>query len=505
MQRLDEKTLASLSLPPRIEVPLYQRSKLSSGIVHIGVGAFHRAHQALYTHKCLQQDPGHWLITGANLHSRSAFDQLMPQNCLYTVHSVENEISETSVVGSIREVFEPSDREGLLAAMVAVETKIVSLTVTEKGYYLAGENLDLNHPDIVHDLKNPEAPVTVIGLLALALKRRFAAGIPPFTVMSCDNLMNNGPTLKRLVLAYTDLLDSALTELISNHVSFPASMVDRIVPAVLPAHVAASARVIGVVDEACVFTEPFSQWVVQDDFCNDRPAWENVGVLFSDQVAQFEQMKLQLLNAAHSTIAYLGCLAGYETVADCMADKAFKQYISSLMKAEILPTIEARFSGGTQGFDLRQYVDDLLRRFGNGDLHHRCHQIAMDGSKKLPQRMFATLDYCLAHDLPIRKLALSIAAWITFIAGEDLSGNPLVVNDPLADELKRLAHEHGNNPELRVRNIIDHSGVFDSGLRQSERLKHEVIGVLHVLLEDGLTSAMSYAFSSGSDTLVGEP
>ena len=379
--RLSDATLHGL--PAGIRLPAYDRAGITPGIVHLGVGAFHRAHQAVYVDDCLAAGESGWGIVGASLRSPGTRDALEPQDGLYTLAVRGGAGEELRVVGSILSLLvAPEDPAALLDALTDPRTRIVTLTVTEKAYLRAADGtLDVAHPDIVHDLAEPAAPRTAHGFLVEALARRSAAGTSPFTVLTCDNLPANGATVRRLVVAFAKLRDAALARHIEEDVAFPSTMVDRIVPATTEADRARVSQSLGVEDAWPVMTEPFCQWVVEDDFPAGRPVWEKFGATMVDDVRPYEEMKLRLLNGAHSALAYLGLLSGHETVDRAFADPAIRHFVDRLW-AEAIPTLPQ-----DAGLDTARYTDELARRFANPALAHRTAQIANDGSQKLPQRI----------------------------------------------------------------------------------------------------------------------
>ncbi|TPI55549.1 MULTISPECIES: mannitol dehydrogenase family protein [unclassified Mesorhizobium] len=413
-RRLSKDTIATL--PARIAVPRFDRASVTQGIVHLGVGAFHRAHQAAYVDDCLAAGETDWGIVGVSLRSADTRDALAPQDGLYTLAIRSGGEESLHVIGSIGAMLvAPEDPAAVLAALTDPRTRIVTLTITEKAYLrAAGGGLDAAHPDIAHDLANPHLPKTAHGFLAEALARRRAAGLQPFTVLCCDNLPANGATLHRLLVEFAALRDASLGEKgatrlaghIADEVAFPSSMVDRIVPATTDADRARIALELGVDDAWPVMTEPFRQWVVEDNFPAGRPAWEKFGVTMVGDVRPFEDMKLRLLNGAHSAIAYLGLLSGHATVDRAFADPAIRRFVDALW-AEAIPTLPT-----DAGLDTASYTAELAQRFSNTALAHRTAQIANDGSQKLPQRIMASAIERLHSGAAPGHLMLAVAAWI---------------------------------------------------------------------------------------------
>ena len=437
--RLSLSTLANL--PAAVARPAYDIAAAEVGVVHLGVGAFHRAHQAAYLDAILGRGHAGWAICGASLRSPDTSDALDPQDGLYTLAERSGAGDALRVIGSLRRLLvAPRDPEALLAAMCDPRVRIVTLTVTEKGYCHdpASGSLDEAHPDIRADLASPRRPVSAPGYLVEALARRRAAGIPPFTILTCDNLPANGKTVARVTARLAALRDDDLGHFVAGEVAFPSTMVDRIVPATTDDDRALVAAGLGVQDSWPVMAEPFTQWVVEDLFPFGRPPLEDVGVELVSDVEPFEHMKLRLLNGAHSTLAYLGYLAGHATIADTMAVPAFARLVARLQDEEVTPTLHL-----PAGVDVAAYKRALRERFANPALRHRTWQIAMDGSQKLPQRLVATARDRLAAGAPIPLLALGVAGWMRYVTGRDERGNAIDVRDPLAARLKALADEAG--------------------------------------------------------------
>lgn len=437
---LSDATLSSL--PTAASIPAYDRGNVTSGIVHLGVGAFHRAHQAAYVDDCLAAGETDWGIIGVSLRSPDTRDALAPQDGLYTLAIRSSGEEELRVIGSIGSMLvAPEDPEAVLAALTDPRTRIVTLTITEKAYLrAAGGGLDAAHPDIVHDLANPGAPRTAHGFLAEALARRRAAATQPFTVLCCDNLPANGATLHRLMIEFATLRDArlgraaeaGLARHVADEVEFPSSMVDRIVPATTDADRARIAAELGVEDAWPVMTEPFRQWVIEDNFPAGRPAWEKFGVTMVGDVGPFEDMKLRLLNGAHSGIAYLGLLSGHATVDRAFADPAIRQFVDALW-AEAIPTLPE-----DAGLDTSAYTAELAERFSNTALAHRTAQIANDGSQKLPQRIIASAIECLEAGTEFVHLTLVVAAWIAACAARGKTLPEGHFTDPLDAQLTAL-------------------------------------------------------------------
>ena len=484
MTRLSASTLAHV--PAGVRLPDYDRTGITPGIVHLGIGAFHRAHMAVYVDDLLKDNPD-WAIVGASLRRPDTKEALEPQDGLYTVAVRDAAGTHPRVIGSILKVLDAnSEREELLALMASPAIRIVSLTVTEKGYChdpATGE-LDQRHPDIVHDLANPTAPRSAPGMLVEALARRKAAGIAPFTVLSCDNLPSNGATVKRIVAKLAGLRDAALGEWVAG-VAFPGTMVDRIVPSTTDADRAEIAGLIGTEDAWPIVTEPFSQWVIEDDFPQGRPPFEKVGAQLVKDVEPFEHMKLRMLNGSHSTMAYLGYLAGYEHIADVMGDADFVKLIHGLMTEEVMPTLDM------PGTDLGAYRDQLLERFRNPALKHRTWQIAMDGSQKLPQRLLGTIRDRLAAGQGFERLSLGVAAWMRYVTGIDETGESIDVRDPLAMRMMAIAADAGDDAEALYIGLVALTEVFGTDLGENQSFGETVATHLDSLFEVGVKATVA--------------
>lgn len=444
-------------------------------IVHLGLGAFHRAHQAVYLERYRQaRGESGWGVASANLRSNVALvDALASTDHRYHVAESADAAHVTlREIGTIEATYFTGeddgqwgrDLEALLALMADPAIRIVTLTVTEKGYFLnpADGELRVNDPMIAHDIAHPEAPRTAPGMLCAALARRHSAGLPGFTVLSCDNMPANGARTKTAVTRLAGRIGPGLREWVESEVAFPSSMVDRIVPAVTGAGCARLTKSC-VDDPNAVVCEAFSQWVVEDDFVAGRPGWEHVGVEMVEDVTPFETMKLRMLNGSHSLLAYLGSLAGIETVAEAVAREDIAALLRRYMSDEAAPTLAM-----PSGVDLAAYRERLLIRFGNDGLAHRLTQIAADGSQKLPQRWLAGARTQLRAGGPIDCVALGVASWIRYTAGTDLGGRTYQVDDPMAKRLAARHAEHGDDTATLVAAFLDDREIFDSWLAESQ-------------------------------------
>ena len=417
---------------PGVALPAYDRDKVTVGVVHFGPGAFHRAHQAFYFDQLLAKDP-RWGICAVSLKSPGVRDALQPQDGLYTLAQLDAETT-FRVVGSILEVLvAPEDPPSVFARLAAPTTRMVTLTVTEKGYCLTGDGkLDTAHPDIVHDLAHSREPVSAVGYVVEGLRRRFQAGLAPYAVVACDNLADNGWRLKAAVVAFAETVDPVLAGWIEGEVRFPRTMVDSITPATDDALRARVQAATGLEDAWPIQREAFTQWVVEDVLGDGAPDLASVGVTLTNDVRGFERAKLRLLNGVHSTIAYLGLLKGHETVFEAISDPALAQIAEDLMVQDIIPTLT-----GPRGLDLAAYAQAILARFRNPEIRHLLGQIAWDGSQKLPFRILGTVADALEAGRPVERLALPLAAWMHFVRRRAAEGVKIV--DPLADRLVETA------------------------------------------------------------------
>jgi fructuronate reductase len=469
-------------LAPTAKLPAYDRNALKAGILHLGPGAFFRAHFAPFTDGALAAAGGDWGIEVASLRTPDVADNLGAQNGLYTALIRDTSGTTAQVIGSILKTHvAPRDPAGLLARLEDPDIRIVSMTVTEKAYGFdpATGGLDLKHPDIVADLTNRHAPRGVIGYLVEGLARRRQKGIAPFTPLSCDNLPSNGAVLKRLVLEFTSRIDTDLHGWIEANVPFPSTMVDRITPASTDATYADAKRLTGRTDMAAIETEPFTQWVIEDHFANGRPAWEKVhGALMVEEVSAYEKMKLRMLNGAHSLLAYLGYIAGYEFIRDVMGDAGLAALARRHMNAA------AETLDPVPGIDLDAYADELIARFANKAIAHRTYQIAMDGTQKLPQRLLEPATEALAKGSKAETYAIAVAAWMRYAIGVDRKGERYELRDPRAGEIAALLDGVPRNGEAVSKALLDLPGLFPKALTENIAWTDDVANKLEILIQD---------------------
>lgn len=489
MNRLTVATLAEL--PVGIDKPVYDPRQIGVGIVHLGIGAFHRAQTAVYSDDALALEAGPWGICGVSLRSADVRDRLSPQDGLYTAVEKSPSGTRRRVIGSVRQVlFLGDERDSVHARLAAPGTRIVTLTVTEKGYCHdpATGKLNFAHPDVVHDLAQPDRPRSVVGLMVAGLDARRRSGERSFTVVCCDNLPHNGALVRRLVGAFAQARDPALARWIEDKASFPSTMVDRIVPATTDADIAENDAVLGLHDAAPVVHEPFRQWAIEDDFVAGRPAWERAGAELVSDVAPFEAMKLRLLNGSHSAFAYLGFLAGHEFIYQVAARDEFVAFMRRLMRDEVAPTLKL-----PPAVDVAAYEEALITRFRNPALPHRTQQIAMDGSQKLPQRLLGTVRDNLAAGRPIELLTLAVAGWMRYASGRDEAGREIAVADPLAGEFARIAAAHRGDPPALARGFLSLRAIFGDDLPADPRFSGRVASWLSALFADGAARTVARA------------
>lgn len=470
---------------------LYDPDTVAVGIIHLGLGAFHRAHQAVYVEKNLNRHGGgQWGICAANIRSnKQLVSQLKATQCQYHVAEYsDSQHAQLREINAIRDaIFAGDDKTELFAYLRSPATKIVTLTVTEKGYYLtpADKQLRLDDPLIQHDIRHPCAPKTPPGILVEALAQRKSLGLPPFTVLSCDNMPNNGQLTQQAVCALAEQRSPSLAKWIKEQVAFPSSMVDRIVPAMTTESHQRMAAELNCDDSNGVMCEAFSQWVVEDNFPQGRPDWEHDGVQMVSDVHPFETMKLRLLNGSHSLIAYLGHAANYATVAEAVKDPQLAQLIQHYMSHEAKPSLNMPSS-----VDIPSYINKLQQRFANDSLHHKLSQVAMDGSQKIPQRWFTIANQQLALGQAINSVTLGVAAWILYISGHNLKGHTHTVEDPLSDTFAQLHSKHQDSATL-VREVLALKDIFPAEITQSTAFYDAVLLAYNTLLAEGVNGCLS--------------
>lgn len=491
--KLTSKNLSTISSrqgESRVEIPTYDRSDVKEGIVHVGVGGFHRAHLAVYIDKLLQHhNQKDWAICGVGLRPNDASmrDVLAAQDHLYTVIERSAKGSFANVVGSINSfLFAPDDREAVIAKMAHPDTHIVSLTITESGYYY-NENtheLQSEHPDIQHDLANENSPVSTFGFLYAALARRHAAGLKPFTVLSCDNMQKNGAITRHMLTSFARLRNPELAKWIGEQGHFPNAMVDRITPSTSPNDIKSLAEEFGIEDEWPVVTEPFMQWVVEDHFCDGRPPFELVGVQVVDNVhdvEQFEKHKLRLLNASHSAMAYPGQLAGFKYIHEVMEHPVYRKFVWQMMQQEVKPLLP-----DIPGVNIDQYCETLMERFSNPTIMDQIPRVALNASGKIPQFIMPSIAEQIWVSGPFKRLCFVLAGWFHYIRGVDNAGNTFEIDDPMRDQLQALAKAGGNDP----RQLLSIKELFGDDLRNDKRFIDELISAMEQIDKEGIMAVL---------------
>lgn len=484
--RLGEARLRELPAP--VGRPGYARKEVRPGILHLGIGAFHRAHQAVVIEDCLEDGQRDWGIVAASLRSPATRDALAPQDGLYTVVEDDGVSRGVRVIGSVlRIIVAPEDPEALIRALADPQTRIVSLTVTEKGYLRGADgNLDLSHPDLVHDLGSPERPRSLFGFLATALARRRASDASPLAILCCDNLPANGRLVRKLLGQFLGAGDPDLAAYAENRVGFPSSVVDRIVPATTKSEREAISGMLGVEDAWPLRTEPYLSWIIEDDFPGGRPDFVTNGVRLVGDVAPYEAMKLRLLNGAHSAIALSGLLCGRETVAEAIADPAIRRLVGAIWR-EAGATLEAPAE------ERQAFTEALLARFSNRALFHRLAQIATDSSQKLPQRLLAPARTLYAQGRAAPGIVLALAAWLETLHRLE-TGAGFDYADP---ERKRLCAIVGADPggEGATSEALDVLGLARD--EPGARLRADVAAAWRLLHEEGFEAQAAALAGNG--------
>lgn len=451
-----------------VRIPGYRRDNLVPGIVHLGVGGFHRAHLAAYMDALLAHAAAPWAICGVGLlpGDSAMRDALQPQDGLYTLLERDAAGERAAIIGSLVEyLFAPDDPEAVIARLASSDTRIASLTITESGYDLGDYSRE-----------------SAFGYLAAALRRRHDARLKPFTVVSCDNVHANGDLTRDLLLQFLERRDPTLAPWLAAEGAFPDSMVDRITPRTTDADRRHVQQKYGIDDAWPVVCEPFMQWVVEDQFCDGRPTWESVGVQMVSDVSPYELMKLRLLNAGHSALGYLGFLAGYRTVHEVMGDEAFVRYLRILMIEEVSPLLPA-----VPGIDVGKYIETLLERFANPAIGDRLERLCADGSGKMPKFVLPSIRERLARGGPRRMLVLCLAAWIRYLQGVSDAGERYEFSDPLGEQLQAAARAGGSDP----RPVLAIESIFGLDLAASPQLIAEMRSTLQHLQERGVRATLA--------------
>ncbi len=476
--QLNQKNLPLLA--DKMIVPTYDRSKMKAGIVHVGVGGFHRSHEAYYTGSLMNEsDALDWGICGVGLREsdRKMRDILKGQDFLYALMFKHPDGTvKARIIGSIIDfMLSVDDPIAVIDRMAHEDTKIVSLTITEGGYNFnpATGEFNFDNPDVQHDLANPGNPTLIFGFLTASLKKRRDAGLPPYTVQSCDNIQHNGDMTKKMLLAFAGKQDPELAEWIEANVCFPNAMVDRITPVTTASDIELLRTEFGVRGSWPVTCEPFSQWVIEDNFCNGRPAWEKVGAQFVPDVTPYEKMKIRLLNAGHSVLGLLGSIHGHETIDGAVSDPLFGKYLRAFMDQEATPVLDE-----VPGIDLNAYKDSLIERFGNPNIKDSLARICLESSAKLPKFLISTINENLAAGGSIKYATLVIAAWC-YYSDKGLSRHGVELD--IVDEMKDELHQAAMGTEDDVLSFLRLEPIF-GGLIKNERfvsLYSEMVDALY--------------------------
>jgi fructuronate reductase len=487
--RLSDRTLERAS--PQLIRPAYRRAQTQIGTLHFGPGAFHRAHQAYYFDRLLEKDPTRAICEVA-LRTSSLRDALAPQDGLYTLVELD-EAPTLRLIGAMRELLVAAESPAAVSRrLCSPDTTLVTMTVTEKGYCLDGAGgLDFAHPDILHDLSHPEAPRSLVGWLVRGLELRRERGLAPYLVVCCDNLADNGPTLQRAVLAFAARREAGLAAWIEDAARFPRTMVDSITPATDQALRDRVAQATGLEDAWPVQRERFVQWVVEEVDVAAQPDWASVGVTVSRDVTAYERAKLRILNGAHSTLAYVGLLAGLQTVAEAMAQAALRRFIERMMIEDIEPTLTVPQAGA-----LATYRQSILHRFENPAMRHQLAQIAWDGSQKLPIRVLGTVADALRAGRSLARLTVPIAAWMHFVRVRARDGIEIV--DPLASQLAAVGRQATGEASHDLPPFFALPGVFAPALTAEPRFTRALAETYEVITAQGALAAVAAATVSPS-------
>lgn len=484
MVRLSNSTLDQL--PPDVKRPGYDRSQLTPGIVHIGLGNFHRAHQSWYLHRLMEQGLAHdWAILGAGVRAPDALmrDKLLAQDCLTTLIELDPKGRSAEVVGAmIGYIPIEADNGALIAAMARPEIRIVALTVTEGGYFIdsATNGFDATHPDIVHDATHPETPRTAFGAMIAALKTRRANGTGPFTGQSCDNLQGNGAILRQTLVSLARMSDPDLADWIDENCTFPNSMVDCIVPATGPKELALVRERYSIEDDCPVTHENFRQWVIEDDFCAGRPDWDQAGATFSDDVHSFETMKIRILNGGHQVISDVGEVLGVETISGCMEHSKIAALLHKVEAEEIVPHVAA-----VPAMTPTDYLTLIEDRFSNPMIVDTTRRVAFDGSARHPGFVLPSVRAGLANGTPVEGLALVSAAWARYLTGVREDGSHVAPNDPFWDDLHKRALAARENPAIWLDNKVIYGDLADA-----PRFAQAFVKWLRMIHDHGMDAAL---------------
>ena len=475
------------ALKDRYPVPTYDRANLKSGILHMSVGGFHRSHQAVYMDMFLNKTPSDWMITGVGLlpNDKDNLDALERQDGLYAVLERAPNKDDVRIVGSIGPVIHaPSNPQGVIDRIASLETKILSLTITEKGYYYDDQrNLNLSHPAIVNDLKL-ETPQTAYGYIVLGLRARIAANAGPITIMCCDNLPGNGHITQHLVMQFTNACDKEVAAWISENVSFPNAMVDRITPVTTDKIRDILSADFGIDDAWPVVCEDYLQWIIEDNFIAGRPAIETVGAQFVAEVDPYEKMKVRLLNGSHSALSYVSYLLGHREVDKAMADPLVSKFVRAYMDECITPSVP-----DVPGIDLTAYKDKLISRFANPSISDQVQRLAEDGSQKIRNAIVPPLEFQMEKGASVKWIALALAGWFRYLTGTDEQDAAITIKDPMADKLTAVAKANGTSAAA----LLSVEEIFGPGMADKQAIASEMQKWLDMIYANGMKATLESA------------
>ena len=480
-------------LPASVQRPAYDPKSRAVGIVHMGIGNFHRAHQAVFIDDLLGKTQGDWRITAVSLRSPAMRDKMRGQDYLYTLKEKDANQEHLRVIGAIDSVLvAPENPSAVIDALASPSTYVVTITVTEKGYCLmpGSRELDLDNAEVQSDITRAGPPKTLIGFLLEASRVRRAKGLKGLNILSCDNLPDNAQLLKHGLLTAARLQDSELASWIETHLGFCSTMVDRIVPATTAQHLDSIHQATGLSDTGALLSETFRQWVIENNFVTRRPDWTLAGALVVDRVAPYEAMKLRLLNGSHSALAYMGHLLGFEFIHQAIGHSALKQFVANLMLQDMLPTL-----ANLHDVDLAQYCDSILARFANAAVPYGCLQVASDGSQKLPQRMIQPMNQARATGKLPTGPATVIAAWLAYLTKSCKQGEEFSINDSGAEKLLPMLTRQQLTPQFpsleHTQALLTHSGLFSKSQLDDTELIELIQMTFRRIHRDGLATVLA--------------
>jgi len=482
VSRLNLRLLPKLD--GHIRQPQYKPSEHQCGIVHIGIGAFHRGHQAVFTDDVLARFGGDWRIIGVSLRSPAVALQLNPQDGLYSVTQKSATEQSTRIIGAIKEVLvAPKETQKVIKTLAQQSVHIVTLTVTEKGYHYDASKgaLNNNSIDIQHDIAHPDSLRSMPGFLVAACKQRMLSHGQKLTVISCDNLSENGQVCQQVVMDLAKQIDPKVASWIKHNVAFCSSMVDRIVPAITDDLRHKFVQQHGFADEGMILTEPFAQWVIENNFCTPRPQWEEVGVILVNKVADFEKMKLRTLNGSHSMLAYSGAVLGYEWIHQAVNDPLLRKLVLRQMRNEMQVTIPV-----PAGFNMQAYQNAIIARFTNEAIPYGTHQVAMDGSLKvIPRLLLPAIELLEKQQLP-SMILVSLACWLRYLQGVDEAGKCYDIHDPQSELLQTLAKKYQDDPKALVNAICCETSIFPRQIKENSAFLQRLTDNLSKITQLGL-------------------